>query len=176
MVKAYSWLTFCVIVWGSNFVFGKILVQSFSPALLTFLRLFFIVLFLIVISSFKGQIKRINKADFLIIFLLGVIGVFINQWSFFEGLKTADPTTSALILATTPIITGLLAALFLKEKLTLRMLFGSIVAIIGIFFVVTKGSFTSLQVDKGLLWIVVTMVTFALMIIITRLLLNGSTH
>lgn len=170
MVKAYSWLTFCVIVWGSNFVFGKILVQSFSPALLTFLRLFFIVLFLIVISSFKGQIKRINKADFLIIFLLGVIGVFINQWSFFEGLKTADPTTSALILATTPIITGLLAALFLKEKLTLRMLFGSIVAIIGIFFVVTKGSFTSLQVDKGLLWIVVTMVTFALMIIITRLL------
>ncbi|WP_410429696.1 EamA family transporter [Metabacillus litoralis] len=40
---------------------------------------------------------------------LGVFGVFINQWSFLRGLQTADPTTSALILATTPILTGFLA-------------------------------------------------------------------
>ncbi|UOQ91773.1 DMT family transporter [Halobacillus shinanisalinarum] len=168
MLKAYSWLTFCVIVWGSNFVFGKILVQDFSPALLTMLRLLFIVLLLIGISFYKRRLKRVNKADALTIFFLGVIGVFINQWSFFEGLQTADPTTSALILATTPILTGFLAAIFLKEKFTVRMLIGSIVAIIGIYFVVTKGNLSSLHVEKGLLWIIVTMITFAIMIIMTR--------
>ncbi|OCA92084.1 DMT family transporter [Pseudobacillus wudalianchiensis] len=170
MLKAYIWLTFCVMVWGSNFVFGKILVQDFSPALLTMLRLFFIVVFLIGLSSYKKHFKRVNKSDLLAVFFLGVIGVFINQWSFFVGLQTADPTTSALILATTPILTSVLAAIFLKEKLTIRMLMGSIVAIVGIYFVVAKGNLSSVHIDKGLSWIVITMITFAIMIIITRLL------
>ncbi|MEK4508265.1 DMT family transporter [Paenibacillus sp. FSL K6-2524] len=171
MLKAYSWLTFCVVVWGSNFVFGKILVQDFSPGLLTSLRLLFIVLFLAGIMAYKKHFKRVNKSEFLWILLLGVIGVFINQWSFFKGLQTADPTTSAIILAMTPILAGLLAALFLKEKLTIRMLMGSVLAIIGIYFVVVKGGgSSSLHFDKGLIWIVVTMVTFAIMIIITRVL------
>ncbi|KYG89844.1 permease [[Bacillus] sp. KCTC 13219] len=170
MFKAYAWLTACVMVWGSNFVFGKMLVQDFSPTLLTMLRLLFIVLFLMGISLYKKHFKRVSKSDLLIIFLLGIIGVFINQWSFFIGLQTADPTTSALILATTPILTAVLAAIFLKEKLTIRMLMGSIVAIVGIYFVVAKGDVSSLHVDKGLFWIVITMITFAIMIIITRLL------
>ena len=157
-------------VWGSNFVFGKMLVQDFSPALLTMLRLLFIVLFLIGLSSYKKHFKRVNKSDLLAVFFLGIIGVFINQWSFFVGLQTADPTTSALILATTPILTSVLAAIFLKEKLTIRMLLGSIVAIIGIYFVVAKGNLSSLHIDKGLFWIVITMMTFAIMIIMTRLL------
>jgi drug/metabolite transporter (DMT)-like permease len=170
LLQAYTWLTFCVVVWGSNFVFGKILVQDFSPTLLTTLRLLFIVLFLVGLSSYKTHFKRVNKKDLLTLIFLGVIGVFINQWSFFVGLQTADPTTSALILATTPILAGLLAAIFLHEKLTIRMLMGSIVAIIGIYFVVAKGNLSSLHIDKGLLWIVLTMVTFAIMIIMTRLL------
>ena len=170
MLKAYAWLTFCVLFWGSNFVFGKILVQDFSPAFLTMLRLLFIVLFLLGISLYTKHFKRIHKSDLLAVFFLGVIGVFINQCSFFVGLQTADPTTSALILATTPILTGVLAAIFLKEKLTIRMLIGSVVALIGIYFVVAKGNLSSLHIDKGLLWIVLTMITFAIMIIMTRLL------
>ncbi|AXI07774.1 EamA family transporter [Oceanobacillus sp. 143] len=170
MLRAYAWLTFCVIVWGSNFVFGKILVQYFSPTLLTMLRLLFIVLLLIGLSIYKKNLKRVNKIDLLALVFLGVIGVFINQWSFFMGLQTADSTTSALILATTPILTGFLAAVFLKEKLTIRMLAGSLLALIGIYLVVTKGNLTSLHFEKGLLWIVLTMITFAIMIIMTRLL------
>lgn len=170
MLRAYTLLIICVVVWGSNFVFGKILVQDFSPTLLTMLRLLFIVLFLTGLSIYKKQFKRVKKRDLLAVVFLGFIGVFINQWSFFVGLQTADPTTSALILATTPILTSFLAAIFLKEKLTLQMLMGSVVAIIGIYFVVAKGNVSSIQIDNGLLWIVLTMVTFAVMIIMTRLL------
>ena len=50
------------------------------------------------------------------------------------------------------------------------MLAGSLLALIGIYFVVGKGSLTSLHFEKGLLWIVLTMITFAIMIIMTRLL------
>jgi len=158
-------------MWGSNFVFGKILMQYFSPSIVTMLRLLMIVIFLISLSFlYRSKQKIAFKKDLVLLLLLGVIGVFLNQWSFFAGLETADPTTAALILATTPIVTGFLAAIFLKEKITLRMVFGSLVAMIGIFYVVTNGSLASVQIDKGLIWIVVTMVTFALMIIMTRYL------
>lgn len=61
MLKAYAWLTFCVLVWGSNFVFGKMLVEVFSPSMLTTLRLLFIVLFLIGISAYKKQLRKVTK-------------------------------------------------------------------------------------------------------------------
>lgn len=172
MLKSYAWLTFCVLVWGSNFVFGKMLVQDFSPAALTMLRLLFIILFLGVLSLPRKRLARLSAHDFLVVVILGIIGVFINQWSFFEGLQTADPTTSALILATAPVLTGFLAAVFLKEKLTLRMIAGSCIAILGIFFVVAQGNMSSIRIDPGLYWIVITMVTFAIMVIVTRLLSN----
>src|SRR5690625_4702298 len=158
-------------MWGSNFVFGKILMQYFSPSIVTMLRLFMIVLFLLSLSFFYRSKQKIAfTMDVVLLIVLGIIGVFLNQWSFFAGLETADPTTAALILATTPILTGFLAAIFLKEKITLRMIFGSFIAIIGIFYVVTNGSLASVQMDKGLVWIVITMVTFAFMIIMTRYL------
>jgi drug/metabolite transporter (DMT)-like permease len=126
--------------------------------------------FLVGLTSYKKNFKRVNKSDVLSILFIGVIGVFINQRSFFRGLQTADPTTSAIILAMTPILTGLLVALFLKGKLTIRMLLGSILAIIGIYCAVVIGGGSSLHFDKGLMWIVVTMITFAIMIIMTRVL------
>lgn len=48
------------------------------------------------------------------------------------------------------------------------MLLGSIIAIVGIGFVVTKGSLSSVHIDKGLWWIVITMIAFAIMIVMTR--------
>ncbi|WP_340003620.1 EamA family transporter [Paenibacillus sp. FSL K6-0276] len=75
-------------------------------------------LFLVGITSFKKNFKLVSKSDLLLILFLGVIDVFINQWSFFKGLQlqTADPTTYVIILAMTPILTGLLATLFLRKN------------------------------------------------------------
>lgn len=169
-MRTYFFLIFCVVVWGSNFIFGKLLVQEFSPSLLTSLRLLFIVLAIGGVAVWKRELQHVKRRDMVAISLLGIIGIFINQWTFFIGLQTADTTTSALILATTPILTGFLAAIFLKERLTPRMLIGSVIAILGIYFVVTKGNLASIQVEKGLFWIVGTMVSFSFMIMITRVL------
>ena len=66
----------------------------------------------------------------------------------FCRITNSHPTTSALILATTPILTSFLAAIFLKEKITIRMLMGSILAITGIYYVVTTDNPSSLHFDK----------------------------
>lgn len=89
MLKAYFWLTFCVVVWGSNFVFGKILVRDFSPTILTFLRLTFIVIVLLLIRllSNSKQRNRLNKKDISIILVLGIIGFLSINGLFLLGCK-----------------------------------------------------------------------------------------
>lgn len=168
MLRSYLLLIFCVTVWGSNFVFGNILVKQFSPLFIAIARLLFISLFLLVYTWIRHRFIPISKQEWKLIILLGIIGVFINQWSFYQGLQTADPTTSALILALTPITTALLAAIFLKEALTVNMLVGSLMAISGVFLVVFNG--TRLAFHIGHLWIFITMITFAISIVLVRLL------
>ncbi|MBW5468104.1 EamA family transporter [Brevibacillus formosus] len=168
MLRSYLLLIFCVTAWGSNFVFGKMLVAEFSPLFLSAMRLLFIVLFLLIWSRGRLKMPKLSRTDWLLLAILGVVGVFINQWSFYKGLVTADPTTSALILALTPITTALLAALFLKESLTGRMAIGSVIGTSGVLFVIYTGA--ELHFDVGILWIVLTMLTFATSIILVRLL------
>ncbi|MFG0214720.1 DMT family transporter [Brevibacillus porteri] len=168
MLRSYLLLIFCVTAWGSNFVFGKMLVAEFSPLFLSAMRLLFIVLFLLIWSRGRLKMPKLSRTDWLLLAVLGVVGVFINQWSFYKGLVTADPTTSALILALTPITTALLAALFLKESLTGRMAIGSVIGTSGVLFVIYSGA--ELHFDVGILWIVLTMLTFATSIILVRLL------
>ncbi|QDS35367.1 DMT family transporter [Brevibacillus brevis] len=168
MLRSYLLLIFCVTAWGSNFVFGKMLVAEFSPLFLSAMRLLFIVLFLLIWSRGRLKMPKLSRTDWLLLAVLGVVGVFINQWSFYKGLVTADPTTSALILALTPITTALLAALFLKESLTGRMAIGSVIGTSGVLFVIYTGA--ELHFDVGILWIVLTMLTFATSIILVRLL------
>lgn len=168
MLRNYTLLIVCVSIWGSNFVFGTLLAEHFSPLFLTTARLFFIVLFLVMYTFRRSDFMVVRGHVWKALILLGIIGVGINQWSFYKGMQTADPTTSALILALTPIVTALLASIFLKEPLTLRWGAGSFVAITGVFFVVYNGE--QLQLNTGHLWIVVTMISFAISIVLVRLL------
>lgn len=80
IVRSYSWLIFCIVMWGSNFVFGKILVQSFTPSILTMLRLLMIVLFfssIFLLTRNKRRTKITLKRDLLGIVGLGIVGIFI---------------------------------------------------------------------------------------------------
>ncbi|MEH6937163.1 EamA family transporter [Bacillus sp. JJ664] len=166
MVKSYLFLLICVVCWGSNFVFGAILVKAFSPMFLAVFRLFFIAMFMIIYGVMVNKWKRIQKKDWFMIFLLGLIGTCFNQWSFYAALETAHPTTSALILALAPITTSLLASIFLKESLTKQFCIGSIVALIGVILVITNGK--EIHLSIGLVWIFITMLTFAISIIMIK--------
>jgi drug/metabolite transporter (DMT)-like permease len=166
MVRSYILLLFCVCCWGSNFVFGSILVNEFPPILLSAIRLTATSLFLLVYGwSFK-KLGYLTRRDFLIMIPLGLIGTLLNQAAFFTGLETVDATTASLILSLAPITVALLAAVFLKEAITRQMIIGSVIAIIGIFFVVGKSGGVKLSV--GMLYMALAMVTFAVSIIIMR--------
>ncbi|WP_137670264.1 DMT family transporter [Paenibacillus naphthalenovorans] len=166
MIRSYLLLLFCVTCWGSNFVFGSILVNEFPPLLLAALRLTMTSLFLVAYAWSTKKLKYLNPRDYLLLIPLGFIGTLLNQAAFFTGLETVNATTASLILSLAPITIALLASVFLKEAITGRMIAGSIVAILGIFFVVGKSD--GLNVSIGTVYILFAMLTFAVSIIMMR--------
>jgi drug/metabolite transporter (DMT)-like permease len=67
--------------------------------------------------------------------LSALIGLAANQIFLFTGLKYTSATNASLIFSLSPLITAALAAVFLKEIITWRMVLGSVVAITGLFLV-----------------------------------------
>lgn len=170
MIRTYLLLLLCVTCWGSNFIFGAILVKEFSPMFLSVLRLFFITIFIVSYAIKFKKWRRIDRKDWLLFILLGLIGVFINHWTFYAALETAHPIISALILALAPITTALLTSIFFGEKLTLKLSMGSIIAFLGFFFVITNGD--HLPFSIGIVWIFITMLSFSISMIMIKKLID----
>lgn len=166
MIRSYLLCLFCVMLWGSNFVFGSILVKQFPPLFLADVRLLFTSLFLLGYAWLTKKFVRIKRREWGLLILLALVGTLANQTAYFNGLLTTDATTAAMILSLAPIVTAILASLFLKEKLTVNMMMGSILALIGVFLVI--GNKAGLSLSKGVFLIVIAMITFSSSMIIIR--------
>jgi drug/metabolite transporter (DMT)-like permease len=165
-LKSYLLLSVCILFWGSNFVFGAILVQQFSPMLLSAIRLTFTSLFFISYAMLTRSSARLQASDWKLLLPLGLVGTLANQTAFFTGMKTVDGTTASLILSLTPITTAILAWVFLKEPLTKRVAAGAVIAVLGVYCVVGVGK--PFHITSGMWLIFIAMLTFAASIIMMR--------
>lgn len=104
---------------------------------------------------------RLTARDILYLIPIALIGMLLHQVSFFTGLQTIDATTAALILSLSPIFTAILARIFLKESFTLRMVVGSLVALTGVFFVVSQGKGLHLSLTAGMGIMFICMLAFS---------------
>jgi drug/metabolite transporter (DMT)-like permease len=92
----------------------------------------------------RRQFALPSRKDALYFALLGLIGIAFHQWLQSTGLTTAQATTTAWIVATTPVFMALLGWLALKEKLRWIQAGGILVAALGVLIVVTKGDLSAL--------------------------------
>lgn len=164
----YLILLFCVVAWGSNFVFGSILVTVFDPSLIAFFRLIFILIFLFFMTFRINKTKKLTLHNYFWLAVAGFIGVSLNQWSFYASLQFTEPVTASLILALSPIVTSLISSYWFKDRKTFRFWGGSLVALLGVWLVITKGSFLVPSIGKGELLIGLTMLSFSVFLIFVQ--------
>lgn len=98
----------------------------------------------------------------------GFCGITINQWSFYASLQYTEPVTAALILALSPVVTALISSYWFKERKELPFWAGSVIALLGVWLVITKGSFFVPHIGKGELLIGLTMLSFSIFLILIQ--------
>lgn len=164
----YLVLLFCVIAWGSNFVFGSILVEVFDPSIIAFFRLIFILIFLFFMTFRTVKSVKLSLNNYIWLAVAGFIGISLNQWSFYASLQYTEPVTAALILALSPIVTALLSSYLFKDRKKNQFWVGSFVALLGVWLVITNGSLLVPNVGKGELLIGLTMLSFSVFLVFVQ--------
>ncbi|WP_317933969.1 DMT family transporter [Sporosarcina aquimarina] len=167
-MKLYLIGIFCVTAWGSNFVFGSILVKQFNPGIIAIIRLVFILLFLYTVTRQQVRGSKFDKKGWLLLIAGGLIGVSFNQWSFYASLQYTDPVTASLILALSPIVTVALSAYYFKEKRRLIFWGGALIGLIGVWLVITQGTWFVPSIGRGELLIAGTMLSFSVFLLLVQ--------
>jgi drug/metabolite transporter (DMT)-like permease len=143
-IKAILKALFAVLVWGASFVATKVSLQYAAPTTIVWLRFSMGVVILGVAVALKKQFALPKGKDWSYFALLGFLGITLHQWLQSTGLLTAQATTTAWIVATTPVFMALLGLLILRENLALYQVAGIFLATFGVLLVVTKGDLTVL--------------------------------
>ena len=163
---------FAVIVWGASFIATKIAVGEVSPITVVWIRFAMGIPILFIAVSSRKQFAFPTGSEWLYFILLGFLGISFHQWLQSTGLKTAQATTTAWIVATSPAFIAILAWLFLKEKLNFIQTFGIALAMCGVLIVVSKGHLSSLIINQfgsvGDILILISALNWAIFSILSR--------
>ncbi len=137
-----------VIIWGASFIATKISLREISPITVVWLRFAMGVAILGLAVVARRQFTLPQPKDLGYFALLGLLGINFHQWLQSNGLVTAQATTSAWIVATTPVFMALLGRFWLKERLSWLKGAGIALAGVGVLLVVSKGDWAALSVGQ----------------------------
>jgi drug/metabolite transporter (DMT)-like permease len=142
--SAYLKVTFAVLAWGASFIATKVSLQDVSPVTVVWLRFAMGIPILGAAVIVRRQLAIPKTKELVYFAVLGFIGITFHQWLQSTGLVTAQASTTAWIVATTPVFMALLGFFLLKERLGWIKVSGIILAALGVLLVVTQGDFSSL--------------------------------
>lgn len=125
-----------MLFWGFNFVSMKIVFPVMAPSAVVFWRYFLMGAVLVLICLASRQSLSIPKEHRTAILLTGFFSMGIYMVLFFEGVKRAPAGESAIILATNPIMVGVMSMILGREPKSRVRVLGSIVALAGVALVV----------------------------------------
>ncbi|MBP1964345.1 DMT family transporter [Paenibacillus aceris] len=167
MAKSYIILIFCVFVWALNYVARQFLLQEFSPLLLSVISLTVVSIVFLLWAYLARSFVWPTRKEWLLLLMSASIGLIANQLFLLNGLHRTSATHASLIFTMSPFITAALASVFLREKITSRMIAGMMVAFLGLIAALNMQSFS---VSAGDLMILGATFTFSCNLIIIRVL------
>ncbi len=143
------------LLFAGSFIAGKYTTVELGPLTTSLLRY---VIALGVLGLFICRSDRPTKSltvacsDWGAMVLLGLFGVVGYHYFFFTSLRYTATANTAIINAFNPVLTGIMAALFIGERLTRRQYAGIVVALLGVLTLLTRGQITTLltlQLNRG---------------------------
>ncbi|WOB45645.1 DMT family transporter [Thermoleptolyngbya oregonensis NK1-22] len=159
------------LLFAGSFIAGKFTTVELSPILTTLLRYLIALVFLSsLLIHYKKSSLLVQKKDVFLLALLGLFGVVGYHFFFFLSLRYTAIANTAIINAFNPVITGIAAALFIRERLTLQNYFGGAIALVGVLALLSKGdigNLIGLQINRGdglMLCAVLSWVVYSLLI------------
>lgn len=173
-VKAHPYLllTLTVLFWSGNFVLGRAVYNTIPPVSLAFWRWLtaFLILLPFGIPHLRSQWPQVRK-DLGILTLYSVLGVSCFNTCVYIGLHSTTATNALLLNSTVPILIVLLSYLLGRIPVSLRQACGIALSVTGVVTIVCRAEpavLLSLQLNRGDIWILAAVVSWALYTFLLR--------
>jgi drug/metabolite transporter (DMT)-like permease len=136
----YAELFFGMALYGSTLPVSKIVTENFPVFSASALRTIIAVVSLIPFAAkYRNDFKKIQKPDYLYIFLIALSGVFLFSIFMLYGMKYASGVTGSIVMSATPAVTALGAFLFFKDSFDWKKISAIILSVAGIIVINISG-------------------------------------
>jgi drug/metabolite transporter (DMT)-like permease len=145
-MKNKSWVPFgaailSMIFWSFSFVWIKIVYEAYGPLTTILFRLLISSGLMLIFTILTRKLQKIQPGDLKLFALMAFFEPFLYFMGESYGLKYVSSTVAAVIVATIPLFTPIVAWYFYKEKLSRVNLYGLIITFLGVSLVVLDSSF-----------------------------------
>jgi drug/metabolite transporter (DMT)-like permease len=174
IIRAHFFLFLVNFLYGANYLVAKLVMPAYIlPTGFILLRVVITtLLFFLVAPLFKRE--KIDPKDFLLIAICGLTGVALNQVLFFKGLALTSPINASIIMTTTPVLVLIVAAVLIKERITLRKVAGIVLGSAGALMLLTLGKTISFNSDtfRGDLLVFLNALSYGVFLVIVKPLMK----
>ncbi|MDZ4794649.1 MAG: DMT family transporter [Bacteroidota bacterium] len=166
IIRGIGLAVLATFIWSGNFIVARAVNKDISPISLNFYRWLTASLLLLpfIIRKFKAEWPVIRRS-WHYLFWISLTGVALFNTFVYIGAHYTSAINLALIGTTSsPIMSVLFARIFLKEKIGWMKLAGMIVCIVGVLFLLSKGTIQNLvhlKFGEGDLWVLLAAFCFA---------------
>jgi drug/metabolite transporter (DMT)-like permease len=170
----FNWLplliTLFCLIWSFAFVAGKIGVTDCPPLILLSARFLLAGLLIAGISALRREKFDLTLRDVAVFALLGVFNNALYLGLGYTGLKTVSAGLGGLVVSANPVFTAILAALFLGEAMNWRKVFGLLLGVAGVTFIVWHRLSVGTDHAEGILFTLASLASIVAGTILYKLL------
>jgi drug/metabolite transporter (DMT)-like permease len=140
LMKGHAAMFVANILWGSMAPASKMVLSSgvVNPISLTTIRMIGASAFFWLASAFAPK-EKVTPSDLKLLFFAAFFGIVFNQGMYILGVSMTSPINAGIIATSTPIVTMIIAAFYLKEPITNKKVLGILVGAAGALSLILSG-------------------------------------
>lgn len=151
--------------WTGSFFWSQWSMEYINPMGGATVRFMIAVVSLSIMMLFVGRFNwALLWAKKWPLLAVAAAGVFVFNYTFFNGMRATSPINASLIMALNPMTTLIMSYFVLNTKITNAQIIGSIISFLGVSIVILKGDISNLYtltINEGDPWIMLTNLCFA---------------
>ena len=124
------------VCWGSLYVVSKVALRTIPPVTVLALRYLVAIPALFLILKLRGALRPLKREHLLTVAAIGLLGYFLSFCLQMLGINRLTGSVSSLLGAMNPIFIPILAAIFLKERLTKEKVGCVLLSMVGVVMII----------------------------------------
>jgi drug/metabolite transporter (DMT)-like permease len=151
-VAGIALVNVATLTWATNMTLGRWMRDDIGPLTLAAARFFVASLIFAAILQRQPPEARRMGSDRRLLIAMAFAGVVVFSPMLYLGLRHTTVINATLINALGPLITGVIATLFINEPMSRAQVGGAIIGLLGVFILVTDGALAegnSIQISLG---------------------------